>query len=1731
MEKAGTLRKREKTRSKVEKRNIRSDMYSLSFLNKRPELVIPLLDGSDDYPAMRYSYAIQGKICPIPVNNNSSSSSSTYGKRESDSVPALHKHDTIRITNPLAHIGHGGGGESNRFTASTTNSLSDIWDLIIQRVIIISDSRIGTRSHQGKGQSLPAAFSLIKEKRGPLDRSLFLPFLGSQENSSYAAGKGDNANNGNGSERSTIVTPKVGIEKSFRKGTTPTPRNLKKFPGWASVQTSKQQQQSQQKGGIYGDSSIAGSTAHATAHATISQAADKIRENQKGQFVEIYRRLVHIPVISNHERAGDRLRHSSEDTMSGSYLSAFAKRLFAKFDKNMNGFISLEEFKESLLEMNINVSEEDTLTLFNRFETRQKDGTIDWNEFLDFFHSHIVKDIITDWDVDGTDDVVRRSIIDILLEIRRCLAPIIQQMKSRGWRSVEEYLTRTAKGRRRSVVDSHSHSTALIDANNSTGLAEKENTNKLSDNCLFHHLNTAHAARNRALLNQLGVKVDIEDMKRVNRVFARNVTAFMAFLQGEESHRLDDIMTEAHKRVISGFENRVGVNSSGEYGNALNNNTILKLWSIICSQKSTLKYDEMVSIVEDILLKSLDTDSRRAKKMNTMTNSTPRSDGGDSLAKNQPNISSKESLKNITAASPSLEKSSSSMLAANEDDSDNADENHIWINENFHGIHAELVSRCVTDMITQSAWNKSEIDSSDVDPTSNSVIMHSNNVSYSAFEAYVRYGHVNAIETKLKYLLQLEMSIAGPKIYSLVHTYINQERTEMIILVHEPLSGDVTSISIKEDFSSLPSPYELEEMCKKKCIENNKSIDVWASGRRYVYTPLETPAEDLAIWNIITRLRIVRTASARAPNELFMAEDPRLVNQINLLMDAALDLPFFCTCSDISLYFEVDSEQLNQARNIKNGNIGTGLKPLVFSAIRKSKALHSYLVNIMADLNVILTSYNSGVRITMSWKELIAHLTDYRNPYVTAELKPRFLEPHEYVYKPHESTSAYDGEEDNDPLAVQQSSVVMDGGTHPTFDCTFAIKFRPPKLTACKLLSTEIHKMDINGELKFVILMVREAKRTSSDRALKAENESFRFLTIYDPRNATDYQCGVKQGCDLYRVLCGSEADDSQENSPWFNSPENQTLEKFMEMVSTAADNNMILLGPAITPRLILTVLNQRGRHVEVLGHCQMSISAVLSGSGVVKPSWNTLTYMEEDNNGKEMLISAGELHVEMGFRKLSEIKSEIQAEKARLIRRKEQRTPVGTPIMRPMLSRSSASAPPTSAAAAAAERTEKMTSDSTKEPSSVSENNFAVSKDSIKQSEIEAPLSSSSSSAAAAAAAAELEELNKALQIAQSKVDRSNQLEHDIKLSEARLKELEIVKKAQEDTILALQLQVQEQSVILENKEKALQEQESLTLALKEKEKEKVKEPVKPATVSQTTKSPRQSQKKLDKEISVSASASASANELKELAELRAYVELVKLENDRRAEIDSKKEKDMKKLASQLQKQKEAAAKEKAVLEEQLAKEIFEREKIVKTATAAAAGEKKKKQSDSMTTIGGGGGGAGGSGTAAVKELSSSTPITSKEKKAGHGKDRDRDRASRGGAAVDMSVSGNAYSSSSDTGTGTGTVSLPNTSTSATGGGANSITFNKNNTAPTRDLDFEHEQKQRSQTTEQDQHAHIHQVPAIPPVTTSMDWSTIPLPNGWESKKDENTGRYFYVDHVNKKTQWRHPLYVKNKN
>jgi hypothetical protein len=121
-----------------------------------------------------------------------------------------------------------------------------------------------------------------------------------------------------------------------------------------------------------------------------------------------------------------------------------------------------------------------------------------------------------------------------------------------------------------------------------------------------------------------------------------------------------------------------------------------------------------------------------------------------------------------------------------------------------------------------------------------------------------------------------------------------------------------------------------------------------------------------------------------------MSEDPRLISQLRALFNTT-KLPFFVVINGTTLSFEIDSCEIKTKNNIKK---------TIFNSIRNCKILYNFLCNIISSLKVILICYESDIRVSLSWHEFLAYLTDYRNPFLLVQLLPAFIEPKDYVYKP-----------------------------------------------------------------------------------------------------------------------------------------------------------------------------------------------------------------------------------------------------------------------------------------------------------------------------------------------------------------------------------------------------------------------------------------------------------------------------------------------------------------------------------------------------------------------------------------------------------------------------------------------------------------------------------------------------------------------------------------------------------
>ena len=954
-----------------------------------------------------------------------------------------------------------------------------------------------------------------------------------------------------------------------------TPKTTLRTPGFASVTTAqgKSKQQS-----------------------AVLDAKDKLLKLEKDRgssFEEVYRGLIRMPVTSNSELEGDRESSSASGNSVASKSHTYLRSLFERFDKNSNGLISKDEFKLAMGDMNVEVSNEDCDIFFNRFKGERPDN-IDWKEFIKFFDSHLP----------GMTTVAAtarpKSIVEQLMSIKKALADATKSMTELKITTFEKFCSAQDKARagaaataaelgKNSGSDNSLHSPVPSSTTAATAVPAATGEFSLPDNAIFQSLSTSgsQVKTNVAVLKQLGVTLTEEDMARVSRIFQCRTALLMSFVRSPERDiNLYEILDIADTEISRGLNQRTGLASQGAQ-NAEQTSSIAKLWSSLAPNLScTVNFEAIATYLTAMLLE--------ANVFDEEVKYSPRKQDPLTMDINRKGC--------------------------------------------IRGIDAHILCRIIADTLMYSSWNRDSssgtlaiassapvVNAKDAAPVAHLELK--NALSFSGLDAYVRNNRINYIERKLRYLMQLESNYSNAEVCVLVHVYFSVAQDEFVVLAHDPLSGDVYNFSQKEDLKALPMGEKLVKLFmttpKQEAYINKKNPN-----SVYFYNPWETPAEDAVITDLVSRLRLVRSKTSSGSSKLIMAEDPKFVSSLKILLDNSATLPFFSILNDLTLTFEVHDEKLVGQSSIRS---------FVFSHIRSCKSLCTFLTSVTSSLNVVLATYNGGIRETFRWTEMLSHLTNYRNPFFTVQLLPAFIEPEKYIYQPEEDNSAFTGEDDNEALSKQKSKVDYDGAPHPSWDSTFTFSFQPPQLTHCAVLSTEVAKLKIEDKIKYAVIMVREGKRTEPG---KKEKQKFKFLTIYDPRSATDYQCGVKPQCKLHSLLY---PDKSGQFAPQMD------LIPFMALVSEAAELQKILVGPAITPRLELNVYNENGRNQELLGSCQISISSVLSGSGIMDKQRVFLTYKQELEGGRCIEAAAGDVQFEMRFRGQMLINAEKQAEIDRL--------------------------------------------------------------------------------------------------------------------------------------------------------------------------------------------------------------------------------------------------------------------------------------------------------------------------------------------------------------------------------------------------------------------------------------------------------------------------------------------------
>jgi Ca2+-binding EF-hand superfamily protein len=965
----------------------------------------------------------------------------------------------------------------------------------------------------------------------------------------------------------------------------------------------------------------------------------ELERQQQQTYQEVYRRLVSVPTTTFGEIEGER-RAIMSQSMTGDIM----RDCFNRIDIDRNGLLSSTEFLRFLRSRSIAVTEEDALTLFERFETNERDGNIDWTEFSGFFERNI------------SSNRLRRSKPDY-----RPLEVLLQElrMKARNYSKV---------------------SGQAIEASPMRKSLKKGGDGEDNGYVIFNSLKVESVGSNAEILRDLGMKdLTNAEMMRISRVFQYNVQNLMRFLRSgqeqgtvvyEHAETIEQAVGKIREIIVNKcLRERIGCETDD--ATPFDRAKMKKLWSAI-SASDEVEWDKVTQFFVDMI------------KQYT-----------HAMLKNKKMAELALQLKSPTA---------SAILGTPHPNPKEGEETYQF----------ELLVRIVVDGMMHSFWNRNFLRGTRIQAaqlTKYPAVIHM--LSFTGFEAYIREDYVDSLERKMRYLVHTEKNLLSGSVNLLVHVYLRSDRKNFIVLAYDPISGEVYSSQVNEDVSALPlstkTTNEIADVVYEKYRDERLSKVVQQNTQqicsRYAfYDPVQTPYEDAALGGMVRRIRLLRGDNSKA--KLVFAEDKRFVDQLRGIIDADVNLPFFSVVNDLSVSFEVDNDAIESEVSIQQH---------IFGSIRQSRALMSFLTTTLSDMRVILCSYNSGIRSTMPWAEMLAHLNNYRNPFVVVQLLPRFVRPTGYCYRVRDDQSAHDGVSDTDPLAPRRGRVCTDGGSMPAWDANvFKMNFKPPKLNMCNVLSTAVAKLKVEGASKYVVVMVREGKRTKraldgkdtdnddddvdddesddesdededgSDgldaakreesgkgRETRRETEKFWFLTVYDPRSSTEFQCGAKDqhskfGKMLYNLekfwaeykerpesikkhsakLLAQETRDALLGESYVN----DVLDIFLEQLEDAADSDQLVLGPAITPRLLISVYNRKGRSEELLGSAEVSVSSVLSSANTSAWKWVTLTHTRE-MAGKEFVEKAGEILVDLSFINKSEIQAAKQAEKERIKR------------------------------------------------------------------------------------------------------------------------------------------------------------------------------------------------------------------------------------------------------------------------------------------------------------------------------------------------------------------------------------------------------------------------------------------------------------------------------------------------
>ena len=743
-------------------------------------------------------------------------------------------------------------------------------------------------------------------------------------------------------------------------------------------------------------------------------------------------------------------------------------------------------------------------------------------------------------------------------------------------------------------------------------------------------LHESQIRHNIHVLKELDIEIDYVNMYRISRIFNFDLAKFKIFLKACDNITVSDFKTNAvletaedvTEGIIEAMKQRCAVDKMGF--DFTSHEELSKLWFAMApTLDANMDYESLTRYFYDLFSGGCERNGQlgEEKKENGTSN--------DSKVA--------VDLSNDSSQNKSPWGKHSAMV------------------RNFHVI---VFCNIITEEIMFSRWNRH------VRENSKDIV---NVISYSAFKAFIQQANVDLIEQKLQYLVHLQECSDGGLVNYLVHGYIPMgKKDHLIFILYDPLSSSMFKLRVDGDASAFPIEKNLYDFLKARypAVPNFKKL--MGSILSKNYNSVETPVENRAFTELCSRFRLVNNGTHTT---LTVAEDSKFVAKLKELFEKS-NVPFFVIVNEISILFEVSN---------KNAEEAGSMQKLVFGSIRKNKALCNFLVNVMSDLRVVLSTYDGEKMEHMEWVEMLAYLSGLRNPFVTVQLLPTYVEPMigmiqhypEELRKKYLSTLAEttktcapeirdqvrfilqecEEPDENEEKEVDEIFLPriytgppdVDGGRHPSWDISFKMKFKPPSLTNCPVRYMDICELYVEHEKKYMIIMVRESK----DQSL--------FMTAYDPRSSTEYMLfggppswaipGISTE-DVYNKVYPPSKDNVMSKQDAIQNQLDETIE--MHTNNRINDpHKKLRLGFAITPRLVISVYNRSlSKKEELLGSCQISISPVLSGSGANCLVRSKLMHEAYNKAGAPIFTEAGRLTVDLGYTKKAELEALEQAKK-----------------------------------------------------------------------------------------------------------------------------------------------------------------------------------------------------------------------------------------------------------------------------------------------------------------------------------------------------------------------------------------------------------------------------------------------------------------------------------------------------